>query len=129
MLGHFLNAIRRVVGDDDAGFRGGIQIDGVHSDSVPGNDFAAGHPRHDFGGEGAAVGIEQGVAVCRLRKEGFGIGHLEWNQVGKPVENFALDVQRLPHIVGQDDFCLHLHIGLFLYFSHFGEWKQAPFYF
>lgn len=39
-----VDATGRVVGDDDAGFGHGCQIDGVDADAMAGDDLAPGHP-------------------------------------------------------------------------------------
>ena len=121
VLGHLLDAVSGVVGDDDAGVGCRIQIDSVHTDAVAGDDLAPAHPRHDIGGDRPAIGVEQGVAVRGFGKEGFGIGHLKWDQIAQSVEDFTLDAQGFPHIVGQNDFCLYLHIGTSLRFNHYSS--------
>ena len=58
VLGDFFNAVRRIIGDDDAGSRSGIQIDGVHADAITRDDFALGHFRHRVSRNRAGVGVE-----------------------------------------------------------------------
>jgi len=83
LLGNLLDAIRRVVRDDDPGLRRGVQIDGVHSDSVAGDDPALGHSRHHVRGDGPGVGVEQSVATLRLGQKLLRRFRLECDEISQ----------------------------------------------
>ena len=78
VLGDFLDAVGGVVGDDDAGARGGIEVDRVHADAVAGDDPALRHLRHHLGRDRAGIGVEQSVAIRRLREELLRLLGLQW---------------------------------------------------
>ena len=58
VLGYLVDAVRGVVSDDDPGFGCRLEVDGVHTDAVTGDDLAPLHPRHDLGADGPCVRIE-----------------------------------------------------------------------
>ncbi|HMH50793.1 MAG TPA: hypothetical protein VK548_11215, partial [Candidatus Acidoferrum sp.] len=58
VLGHFFDAVRRIVGDDDPGRGGRGEVDGVDADAVARDDPTARHARHHVRGDGAGVGVE-----------------------------------------------------------------------
>ncbi len=110
MLGHFLYAVGRVVGDDDARLRGRFQIYRIHADAVAGDDPALRHPRHDIGRDGTGVGVEQRVAIRSLGQELFGLFRLQGHQLGEALERFSLHVQGFPDVVGKHYFCFFGHL-------------------
>ncbi len=109
VLGYLFDAIGRVVGDDDAGGGGGVEVDSVHADAVAGDDAALRHLRHRVGGDRAGVGVEQRVAVRRLGEEFLRLPGLHRHEIADAVEYLLLHVQRFPDVVRQYHFCLGSH--------------------
>src|SRR3989441_2376415 len=106
---HLLDAVSGIVGDDDPGLRSGIQIDGVHPNSVAGDDLALGHACHRLGRDRSCVGVEQGIAVAGLGKEFFRFFRLQSDDLGEIAESLPLHVQRFPDIVRDHHFCAPGH--------------------
>ena len=104
MLGDFLDAVGRVVGDDDAGLRSRLEIDRVHADAVAGDDPALRHSRHHLRGDRPGIRIEERVAVLRLRQKLLGFFRFEGHQIREPAQRILLDVQGFPDVVRQDHF-------------------------
>ena len=104
VLGDFLDAVGRVVGDDDARLRGGVEIDGVHADAVTGDDPALGHLRHRLCRDRPSVGIEQRVAVRGLRQKLLRLFRLQRHEVGQIAQGLLLHIQGTPDVVGHDHF-------------------------
>ena len=109
VLGDLFDAVGRVVRHDDAGRRGRVEVDRVHADAVARDDPTLRHTLHRIGGDGAGVGIEERVAVLGLGQELGRRLRLERHQGGQPVERLVLDVERLPHVIGQHDL-RHRHV-------------------
>jgi hypothetical protein len=109
VLGDLLDAIRRIVGDDDAGRGRGVQVYGIHADAVAGDDPALRHLRHDLGRDRPGVGIEERVAIRGLAQELLGLLGLQRHELRHSRQDLLLDVQGFPDVVRQNDFC---HISL-----------------
>jgi len=110
MLGHFVDAVRRIVGDDDAGPRRGIEVYGIDADPVAGDDPALAHARHHLRRNWSGVGVEKRIAILCLRHELVRILGLERDEIGQSLQRFLLDVQRVPDVVGKNDFCFAGHV-------------------
>ncbi len=109
VLGHLVDAIGRVVGDDDAGRGGGIEIDRVHTDAVAGDDLAFRHSRHRLGRDRPRIGVEQRVAVGHMRQELLERLRLERDELGDALQRLLLHVQRIPDVVRKYDLRLCGH--------------------
>src|SRR5215467_601841 len=107
MLGDFLDAVGRVVGDDDAGAGRRLEVDGVDADAVARDDPALGHSVHDVPGDGPGVGVQERVAVGSLPEKLLRLLGLHRDQLGEAPERLLLDVERFPHVIGDDDLGLH----------------------
>ena len=86
MVGNFVNAIVRHLGDDDAGASRSGEIHIVHADSEARNDAAllhlADHVRIDF-----CVGDEQSVGIFCRRHNRLGRGLCRQTQLGPSPRN------------------------------------------
>ena len=103
VLGDLLDAVGRVVGHDDAGGGGGVDVDGVDADSVPRDDLALRHALHHPGRDGAGVRVEERVAIRGFVEELIRRLRAQRHEVGEPLQCFLLHVQGVPHVVRQDD--------------------------
>ena len=110
VLGDFLDAVGGVVRDDDARLGGGVQVYRVHADAVARDYLAVRHPRHVLSGDGAGVGVQDRFAIGGFRQKFRGRLRLHGDDVGQLSQNLVLDVQRLPDVIGQDDFRLVRHV-------------------
>mgnify|MGYP003353469144 CR=1 FL=1 len=93
MVRDFLDAVGRIVGHDDAGRGGGIEIDGVNADAVTRDDLALGHFRHDVGGNRAGVGVQQGIAIGGFGDEFLGLLGLQRHQIRQTGQRFLFHIQ------------------------------------
>ena len=103
VLSHLLEAVRRIVGDNDAGRGGRGEIDRVHADAVARDDLAIRHSRHHLGRDRARIGIEQCVAIGNVRQELLRGFRLQGYELSDSRECRGFHTQRIPHIVGDHD--------------------------
>ena len=101
MRGNFLHAVVGHVRHDDPGRPGGIEVEVVHADPVPGDDPAALQPR-DFFRAQRQVGVEQRVGPGRGVEYGRAIT-VRNDEVGVDLpEHRPLQVDVREHLVRQD---------------------------
>ena len=108
MVGDFVHAVVRDVGDDDAEFGGGWDVDVVDADAVSGGDHAFFRGPEDVAGDlGEAEHYYVGVS-CEVGEGCFGgVGSDDgFDAAGS--EDFGFDVDVGPDVVGDQGF---FHLG------------------